>query len=636
MCGITGIFNYLSRQRVDPEVIFRMCKSVSHRGPDDEGFHIDQESGIALGHRRLSIIDLATGKQPMSNEAGNIWIIFNGEIYNFRELRSELQGKGYRFRTTSDTEVIIYMYEEYGTGSFSRLNGIFAFAIYDKRRRCLVLARDHFGVKPLYYMVANGKLVFASEIKAILQDQTIAPELDYEAVNTFFTFRFNPSPQTLFKGIRKLQPGHYMTVASNGSVELRSYWQYNPVTNSKISENDAILEYQKLLTNAVRRQMVSDVPVGLLLSGGVDSAVVGYLMQEVSHEPIKSFTIGFPGNADYNELDDARTTAEFIGSRHYGMMISQKEYLDFFLRSFSYTEEPIAEPTISALYYVSRLASSHLKVVLAGQGADEPLAGYHRYMGERYISKCGLILRMLPLKSLVALLPRNERFRQAAYAAQFSAELQRFLAIYTVFTPAQKERLFSGKLKGHLRDVDLALVDRLYSQGLELEDSLSRIIFIDTRMSLSDDLLLFGDKITMANSVEMRVPFLDVELVQFLESLPSSLKLRGRTRKYIHKKAAEAWLPKQIIYRKKRGFATPIDEWLQSDLAVAARKAFNAKNSACSMYFNLSFVNEMIEKHQARKRDFKKHLFALLSFEFWHKTFFENHKIAGEMLSYEN
>jgi len=632
MCGITGIFNYQTNQSVDLAVLKRMCRSIVHRGPDEGGFFIDQQSGVGLGHRRLSIIDLKTGKQPMSNSSENIWIVYNGEIYNFPELKKELQGKGYHFRTTSDTEVIIYLYEKYGEKAFSLLNGIFAFAIYDKRQKCVILARDYFGVKPLYYTLNNGRLLFGSEIKSIFQDPSIKKELDYDALNSFFTFRYNPSPQTLFKNIKKLFPGHYLKVSINGSIELKSYWNYMPKTNNSISEEEAIEEYQRLLSNAVSRQMISDVPVGLLLSGGVDSAVIGYLMQKKASEKIKTFTIGFQGKGDYNELIDARKTANLIGSEHYDLTITQSEYLKFFFESFYYTEEPIAESTIPALYYVSKLAANHLKVVLAGQGADELLAGYHRYLGARYINKYAWILHMFPFSSIVELLPRNERLKRATYVSELSSDLQRILGFYTIFTPKQKEILFNTKLKKIIHNSDESLVEKWYCQTNNLKDILAKMLFIDTRMSLSDDLLLFNDKITMANSLEMRVPFLDIELVKFLESLPSSYKLKMMNMKYIHKKAVEKWLPKEIIYRKKRGFATPVDDWLQADFVKTTKRLLNAKESSCKKYFNIDFINKMIDQHQKRKNNFQRHIFALLSFELWYKTFFEDKRIEEGIL----
>ena len=601
-----------------------MSSIMHHRGPDDEGTYFDRDAGVGLAHRRLSIIDLKTGHQPMSDAAKETWIVFNGEIYNFPDLKKELQGKGQSFCTTSDTEVILSIYKTHGEGAFERMNGIFAFAIYDRRNRSVVLVRDHFGVKPLYYYLDGERLIFASEIKAILQDRTVRRELDYDAFNSFLTFRYNPSPQTLFKNIHKLPPGHVLKVMSDGQFQLAPYWNYRPKTDSGIGEAEAIEQYQNLLQECVRRQMISDVPVGLFLSGGIDSAVLGHLMQQESKEPIKTFSIGFPGEGDYNELDDARATARLIGSQHQDLTISRKDYLDFFLQSFQHTEEPIAETTIPALYYVSRLAASHVKVVLAGQGADEPLAGYHRYIGEQYLSKYASLLGMLPLDRLAKLLPRNERLKRAAFASRYTSELERFLAIYTIFTPSMKRQLLNPDVQQIGLSNGLTRLQELHEQTDQLEDSLGRLLYIDTRLSLPDDLLLFGDKMTMANSLEMRVPFVDMELVMFLESLPSRLKLRGRTGKYIHKKAIRRWLPDIIINRKKRGFATPMDQWLQSDLAGFVRSLVNDRDSACTKYFNIPFINSMIDDHGSRRENYQRHIFALLSFELWHRSFFDS------------
>jgi len=627
MCGITGIFSYDPVQPVDREFLRRSCAAISHRGPDDEGFYFDDQAGVGLGHRRLSIIDLASGHQPMTTSDETVWIVFNGEIYNFPQLKSELQGRGCHFRTCSDTEVILCLYQQYGIKGFSRLNGIFAFAIYDKRGRKIILARDHFGVKPLYYFLSHEKLVFGSEIKALLQDASVPRDIDYEAFNTFLTFRYNPSPQTLFKGIKKLHPGHYLSVSSDGRAELASFWEYAPSTDTAITEEEAVSRYQVLVEKAIERQMISDVPIGVLLSGGLDSAIVATLMSRYSERNVKSFSIGFPGQGDYNELDDARVTASYAGTEHYEMTINQQEYLNFFYDSFFYTEEPIAETTIPALYYVSRLAAQHLKVVLSGQGADEPLAGYKRYFGENIINKYSLLLRALPLNLVAKVLPRNERFKRAVFALQYDNELDRFLAIYTIFTPAQISGLLNDDAKRNVKDVNKVLVGRLYQETHGLCDSLSRLLYIDTRMSLSDNLLIFGDKMSMANSLELRVPFLDVDLIKFIESLPVNLKLRGITHKYIHKKAARKWLPSEIIHRKKRGFATPMDEWLQSNLAGKAKEIINDKNSASRNYFNLSYINRMIDLHERRKENYQRHIFALLSFEVWHKRFFDSERL---------
>jgi asparagine synthase (glutamine-hydrolysing) len=566
----------------------------------------------------------------MTNASRDAWIVFNGEIYNFPQLRKELISKGRKFLTDSDTEVILEMYREYGDVGIARLNGIFAFAIYDSLSHAVTLARDQFGVKPLYYRIEDGILHFASEIKAILVDSSLPRELDFEALNSFLTFRYSPSPQTLFRSIRKLPPGYMLRVGLNGHFELRNYSHYVPKSNLEITEPEAVEEYQRLMEQAVRRQMLSDVPVGLFLSGGIDSAAIGYLMQQEAHKPIQTFTIGFEGKGDYNETADARTSARFLGTEHYELTISKKEYLDFFFRSFYYVEEPIAQTTISALYYVSRLAASHVKVVLAGQGADEPLAGYNRYIGEKYIAEFGSLLRMLPLEAIASVLPRNERVKRAAYASQFESEAERFLGIYTIFTPSQKKRLLLPDLFNGPNNVDLHLVKALYDQATGVGDSLAKILYIDTRMSLSDNLLLFGDKMTMANSLEMRVPFLDFEFIHFIESLPSSMKLKGRNRKYIHKKALTRWLPEEFIYRKKRGFLTPMDQWLQERFADTALKVLSQPNSLASMLFDMTYVNEIVNKHRLRKENFQIHIFALLSLELWYQTFF-----LGKQISFE-
>jgi asparagine synthase (glutamine-hydrolysing) len=626
MCGITGIFNYKFRSPVDRELLGAMCVAMSHRGPDDQGMFFDDQIGIGLGHRRLSIIDLATGAQPMSSADKNIWIIFNGEIYNFPELKKELIGKGFHFKTTSDTEVIIYLYQAYREKALERLNGIFALAIYDKKERSLLLARDKFGVKPLYYHDDGRRITFGSEIKTILQDKTFTKNIDLKALDSYLTFRYNPSPQTLIQGINKMPPGHCLKILPEREPLLSGFDDKMPKTDGTIKESDAVARYQELLEKAVKRQMISDVPVGLFLSGGVDSAVLGFLMQKNYGGCLKTFSIGFRGKGDFNELGDARKTATLIGSEHHEMLLDQKVYLDFFARSFHYTEEPIAETTIPALYYLSNLAARNLKVVLAGQGADEPMAGYPRYYGTNLILKYPEFWKNSTVRHLINMLPRNERAKRTVYAGAFSDEADRFLAVHTIFTPKQKRKLVreGASQPGPQREI----VGKLYDRAATLDDPLSRMLYMDARMNLSDDLLLFNDKMAMANSLEMRVPYLDLELLDFLESLPIGLKLRGRTGKYIHKKAACKWLPTEIINRKKRGFATPMDQWLQSDLSATAKRLFYREDSACRRYFNMDYLNGMLADHINRRENYQRHIFMLFSFELWHKTFFEGKEIA--------
>jgi asparagine synthase (glutamine-hydrolysing) len=636
MCGIAGIFNYGSGAPPSKELLARMSDRIRHRGPDDDGEYIDSNRGVGFVHRRLSIIDIGGGHQPMSTHDGLFWIVFNGEIYNFRELRAELVKSGVAFRTNSDTEVILELFRRHREQAFAMLNGIFALAIHDFREGSVTLARDHFGVKPLYYTYDAGKLTFGSEIKALCADDSLRRELDLEAFNSFLTFRYNPSPQTLLRGVRKLQPGHYLRTTRKGVGDPILFFRESRVTNASVSEREAIEEYRRLLRAAVHRQMVSDVPVGLLLSGGVDSAAIGYLMREVTRGEMHSFTAGFPGEGDFNELADARQSASILDSVHHDVEVTRNAYVDFFVDSASVVEEPIAEPTIPALYFVSKLAASHVKVVLAGQGADEPLAGYHRYLGEKYLNLLSPILHRLPLESLASILPRNERLKRAAFASRYVAERERFLAISTIFTPHLKTRLIRPEVAAAITRSDGELLGRIHDRAQGIADALSRLLFVDTRMSLSDNLLLFGDKVSMAHALEVRVPFLDLNLVAFIESLPGNLKLRGTTRKYIHKNAVAGWLPNEIIHRKKRGFATPIDEWLQSHLVEFARRTLLSKNSASRRYFVPAVVQEMLTLHSAGRENYRRHLFALLSFEFWHRTFLDNISIDKEALLHEN
>ncbi len=622
MCGIAGILHYANNEGVSFDMLHGMTRSIEHRGPDDEGFYLSPDHHCGLGHRRLSIIDLASGKQPISNAGATKHIVFNGEIYNYRELRDLLLRKGHSFSTKTDTEVILALYEEFGVQAFARLNGIFAVAIYDEQQRQLVLARDSFGVKPLYYADHGGSLAFGSEIKSVLHAELCSKELNLQALDTFLDYRFNPAPQTMFKGVEKLLPGHILLVRQGCTPRLFPISESRPRTNLHISEDEARFEYTRLLRQAVQRQMMSDVPVGILLSGGVDSAIIARFMTDHAETAVRSYSIGFEGSGDFNELNEARQSAELLGTSHNELSITRTQYLEFFEKSFYFLEEPIAMSTIPAMFYVSQLASRDVKVVLAGQGADEPLAGYPRYRGEKFLSDYGWLLNKLPLQKMASLLPRNERVKRLAYSTAFRSELERFRAIHTIFHPDLKKRILKSELNDAISSAPDQSMDRLYALSSDLNDSLSRLLYIDTRHNLADNLLLFNDKMSMANSIEMRVPFLDHELVAFLETLPSSLKIRGSMQKYLHKKACEAVLPSEIVHRKKRGFATPIDEWLQNDLAKTLQRLFNERDSAVREYFNLHTINQMILLHQTRRENYQRHLFALLSFELWHRNFF--------------
>ena len=616
MCGIAGCINSsLKKEDID---------QLKHRGPDYQSI-IKTSFGrniVFFGHTRLSIIDLSTaGNQPMYSTCGKYCIVFNGEIYNHLSLRKKLSGVD--FKGGSDTETLLYYLREYGIKGIKDFNGIFSFAFLDKVKEKLYLVKDFFGVKPLYYYLKDNKLIFGSEIKIIKNNRDYKKEIDLDALNSFLTFRYNPSPKTLFKDIHKLEAATYLEYSANGKVRFCNYWSKNQKVDVSITESEAITEYKHLLDQAVERQMLSDVPVGLLLSGGLDSAVLGQLMAKKSSQKINTFTVGFEGKGNFNELDDAHETANFIGSTHHETFMNREEYMNCFYNSFYHTEEPIAEPTIPALYFVSKLASQHVKVVLSGQGADEPMAGYKRYRGEKILSDYRWLFSKIPTGIASIIFPNSASIERGLYSAKFDNELDRFIAIYTLFTPDMKKALLKPDLQNYIAKEQGSLFERNYNLTDPKADSLSRLLFLDTRSMLPDNLLLFNDKMTMANSIENRVPYLDIDLINFLETLPIQFKLNGRLTKYVHRKAAEEWLPGHIINRKKRAFETPVGEWFKDELSKTLIELVESPASLSRVYFNKEGIRKMINLHIKRKKDYKKHLFILLSLELWYKNFYE-------------
>jgi asparagine synthase (glutamine-hydrolysing) len=475
----------------------------------------------------------------------------------------------------------------------------------------------------LYYFSAGNKLVFSSELKVILANKAYNKQIDPESLNTLLSFRYNPAPHTIYKNIWKLKAGHFLTYDFKGGIEEKKYWSQQQKIQHNISKEDAIEEYKSLLQQAVKRQLLSDVSVGLLLSGGLDSAVLGYLMSKHNTTPVKTFTVGFEGKGDFNETEYARETAELIGSEHHEILINRKIYLDTFYKSFYHVEEPIAESTIPALNCVSKLASEHVKVVLSGQGIDEPMSGYKRYYGEHVLSKYKHVLPLLPVNLLSKAFPRNHTLARGAHAVKYKNDLDRFVGIYTIFTNELKSEVYNDSLQ-KLKD---ASQHHLFEEALSIADtsngSLSKLLYVDTRTMLPDNLLLFNDKITMANSIENRVPYLDVDLVNFIESLPVKFKLSGRTGKYLHREAVQAWIPKAIINRKKRGFATPVDQWFQEELSGTLSDLASSTDSFSRRYFKPAAIEKMLSDHRNKKHNYKHQLFMLLSLELWYTNFYK-------------
>jgi asparagine synthase (glutamine-hydrolysing) len=621
MCGICGWYS-LDASPIDGVIVREMAKCLVHRGPDDSGFYFN--NSIALAQRRLSIIDLAGGHQPLSNEDKTVWITYNGEIYNYRELMKELSNLGHIFRTQSDTEVIVHAYEEYGLNFMNRLNGMYAFAIWDSRNKRLLLARDPFGVKPLYIWANSHQLLFASEIKAFLAHPDFRRELDPIGLDQYLTLQFVPSPRTIFKDVQKLSAGHYMIVENNHWQE-KPFALHQPSKWQVTTEIEAVESLRELLSTAVKRQMVSDVPVGALLSGGVDSATIVALMQKISNVPIKTFTVGFDGNFEKNELKSARRTAEILGTEHHEIIISIQDILNSFSETVWHLDEPIATDSSLPMYWLCKCAAEHVKVVLTGQGADEPWAGYRRYRGE----KIGRWYRMMPrfvrhrlLDPLVESVPRFEGLKRAIFSQEDANPIKRFANVYTVFTSKMKKALYRNGMA--LPAIDNDIIERLrYLQSfVQHLDTLTQQLYIESRFSLSDNLLMYGDKISMAASLEARVPFLDIELIDFVESLPIELRLKGfMGHKYLFRKAIAPWLSPEIINRPKIGFKTPIDEWFQKKLTHYLKERITCPGSICSNYFNINFINKLIHNHEYRLENNTRPLFTLLVFEEWYRKF---------------
>lgn len=624
MCGISGIYHF-NGTAVDPAQLQRMSDAISHRGPDGSGRLI--QGPVGLGHRRLSIIDLGGGAQPLTNEDDTVHIVFNGEIYNFVELRDELEAAGHRFKTRSDTEVIVHAYEQWGEQCVSHFNGIFAFALWDERQRQLFIARDHLGVKPLYYTVIDGTLLFGSEVKALLAHPACPRRVDVAALGQLFTFRYVPSPRTLFDGVSKLPPGHSMVVNPSG-LTIRRYWSQVPVHRHSTKESDLVEEYNDLVESAVKLQLRSDVPVGLFLSSGVDSASLLAIMRHQFSGPIHTFTIGFEGGERTNETDDARELAQTFGSEHAEMIVTSDDYEKYFERYMWDLEEPVGNESAAAFYFVSMIASREVKVVLTGQGADEPWAGYHRHLGVKLSEYYRQIPRSITqgiISNAVLALPRNERLKRGVQALDEQDVLTRFAKIYSFFTPDMRARLFNSEVKADAAYQNYEERQALahLQRDVQQLDPVSQMLYIDTRASLPDDLLMVNDKMSMANSIESRVPFLDVRLVEFVESLPLHYKLRFTNGKYLHKKALERWLPKSVVHRKKKGFENPVQQWLRQRMRARVDSLLFSSDSAVRRYFDIDYIRRLVQLHQEGSENYMRHIYLLISFEMWHRRFME-------------
>jgi asparagine synthase (glutamine-hydrolysing) len=623
MCGICGKLNFDPNNPVSSDLVKRMADTIYHRGPDDEGFYFSGQ--IGLGFRRLSIIDLNSGHQPIANEDETVWIVFNGEIYNYEELRTYLLGRGHVFRTRTDTEVIIHLYEEFGPACVERLRGMFGFAIWDERNQTLMLARDRVGIKPLYYAIENDCVVFGSEIKAILADPGISAEVRPEIIDRFLTFYYVPGEDTLFKSVLKLQPGHYMTV-QHGKIETHQYWdlQFNPIHRS---DAEAERELVELLDECVRMHMIADVPVGILLSGGLDStAMLSFASERTSHT-LGSFTLGFNNDGIPDERPYARIAAQRYGTDHHEMTISAADFENFLPKYAWYMEEPVCEAPAIALYYVTKMAREYVKVLISGEGGDEAFAGYQKYRSFLWLER---VKRMLgPMRSPVASAGASlSHLVNSQKLAKYVPLLNRRLDEYYYGGSSGPDSFFNTNM-GSLYSPDFAIVSNKKFATRPLEALMrnsrelgvvNRMLYIDTKSNLPDDLLLKADKMTMANSIELRVPFLDHKFLEFAASLPEHDKVRRFTTKYIAKKALSNRIPDEILKRRKAGFPVPFGSWMRNELKGYVQEVLLDRTTTQRGYFNKAHIEGLL-KANSESGSYSKEILSLLTLELWHRAF---------------
>jgi len=629
MCGICGVLEAAKNGEsvVNGDLLKRMTAKIAHRGPDDEGFYVDQSVG--LGVRRLSIIDLATGHQPIHNEDKTVWTVLNGEIYNFKELRRTLQAQGHEFYTSSDTEVIVHLYEEHSEEFVRSLRGEFALALWDEKRRTLILARDRLGVKPLYYSIDGKRLIFGSEVKSLLASRLIQPEVDLEAFDLFLCVGYVPGRRTMFRGISKLLPAHLMRW-EDGQTRIRPYWQF--ASESVKNKRPASFYAERFLTlfeEAVRLELVSDVSLGVMLSGGIDSSAITALAAQGTFEPLRTFTVGFEGDKERNELEDARLVASHLGTDHYELSSSFDLDIETFARLVWHMDEPIADLSAIGFYYVCQLARQHVTVALAGQGADELLAGYRRYKANRidgYYRLLPAFVRENLIASAVTRIPRASLLKKAAWTLGESNLAEWYARSLTVFSPQIKSRILHPDLKSDREDG--TLLRELISSYLgefQSTDSLSTLLFLDSRLALPDDLLTYFDKMSMANSLEVRVPFLDYKLVEFCTAMPSDLKLRGFTTKYILRKAACPLLPRRTLKKRKTGFfAHLINDWVRNKMSNHVREMLLDPAAGSRSFLDTRGVQWMLDEHMNGRQDFGRQIYCLFLFEIWHRVFLSN------------
>jgi asparagine synthase (glutamine-hydrolysing) len=633
MCGIAGFADgrYPSSWAADSDqhhqaisVLQDMCAAIRHRGPDDEGLLVD--SGIALGMRRLSIVDLATGHQPIHNEARNVWVVFNGEIYNYRQLRSELESRGHAFYTGSDTETIVHAYEEWGDDAFSRLRGMFGIALWDGRDGSLVLARDRVGIKPLYYAQTGSRLYFGSEIKSLLAANDVETSVDPAALDHYLSFLYTPGHASIFSGIKKLQPGHVLRWR-NGVVATRKYWELPTDEDSSLSEAGAIEQLRAVLQDAVKSHLMSEVPLGAFLSGGVDSSVVVGLMAQVSSR-VQTFSIGFDDPA-YDELEHARTVARHFGTDHHEFVV-RPDALAILDDLVAHFDEPFGDSSAIPMWYVSELARRHVTVVLSGDGGDELFGGYDHYFPHRRVAAFD---RWSPpgTRAVAAAvwpwLPHGVRGKN--FLRRVARDEQgRYLDDMGYFQPDEKHALVTGEMRRRIGNAEATAAARARFERFAHLPWHAQMMRFDFETYLPEDILTKVDRMSMAHSIESRVPLLDNDVVDFAARIPASLKIRNGRRKHILKEAAASLLPAQILDRRKQGFAVPLGGWFRGGIRELFSDVLLSSRARQRGYFDVRFIERLVDEHVSGRREHTLRLWALVIFELWHRQYLDERTSA--------
>ena len=611
MCGINGIVDY--RNPVDVDIIDNMNRCLRYRGPDGEGKYLSEDRVCAFGHVRLSIIDVEGSAQPLFNEDGNVCLTFNGEIYNYRDLRKILIKKGHRFKTNGDSEVLVHLYEEYGVDMLQRLYGMYAFAIWDVNKKRLFIARDRLGVKPVYYAEKNNGLVFSSEQKGIFECPEIAKKSSEEGIWHYLTFRSVPAPHTLYNGVKKLLPGHYLICKDSG-IKVHKYWDICLGEENLYDCNDAELieRTEVVLKKSIERRLISDVPFGAFLSGGVDSSLIVALMSKIINEPVKTYTVGFKNFAS-SEAPYAKVVAELYRTDHHELILKEEVFSDYLEELTVLRDAPLSEPADIPLYLLSKMANKKVKILLSGEGSDELFAGYPKYQFDhlyKYMKLCPDSLMDLFIKKLPS------KFRKVEIAIKSLREQHspdRWSQWFSPFNAREKQRLFTAPSKDYLNPLDI------YAKKYNLNSSLLSFLFCDCKVWLPDNLLDRGDRMTMGASIEGRVPFLDHDLVDLAFKMPDRVKIRGRHRKWIIKRIALKYLPSIIVNRPKAGFVIPLAQWFRGKLREYCYDTICSKDSMPDLIL-LSAVRSILDEHVSGRKDYYLQIWTLLGLALWHRA----------------